>query len=208
MQLSRAIIKPIVIFVGSFLIMYLLTSNINVLQNGMAKFNAGVGQVFFNTLNPEVFCDYEAKAPPNPHDYDFTFHIYDLSKHTRVINSRTVLKIPGNKVVLQKHFTLFIIPFIFLTALALATPLPIKLKSIRYLIAIICLYIIISLHLSYRFELVLTDDNFKINSLWTFICWIGGLGGTYDNLFVLIGLVWFILIGWPLFNKISSNLVK
>jgi len=208
MQLSKVIIKPALIFVSSFLIMYTLCYNVKGVQKGLAKFNAGIGQMVFNTLNPEVFCDFEAKAPPNPHDYDFTFHIYDLSKQTKVINSRTVRRIPGNKVILQKHFTLFIIPFIFLTALALATPIPNKIKLIRYLIAVVCVYIIISLHLSYRFELVLTDDNFKVNSIWTFISWIGGLGGTYDNLFVLIALVWLLLIGWPLFNAITSKLEK
>ena len=195
MNLKTELYKFLGIFIISFVGLYLLTSNAKGLQKSMASVNASLGEAVFNTINPDLSVEFRPGAPPNPKGFDFTILIYD---------DRTAKKEPTTGVY-QNHFLLFAIPFILLTSLFLATPIDWKPKLFRYPIALLLLYIFIVFLLSYRFELVLTQDNYQVTSVWTFLTMIFGLGGTIDNIYIVVVMIWIILLGWSLFKKFTTD---
>ncbi len=204
-KLNKQLAVFVLIFLACFSVLYLLVSNSNSIENGMAKTNSVVGETIFNVLNPELYCDYVVGAPDNPRGFDFTFNVYDNRNVKRKVNKKSAKRSQIDRIILQDHFILFIVPFIFLTALFVASPVSWKTKALRYPIGLLLLYILIAFHLSYRFELVFTNNNFEINSIWLFFTWLFGLGGTYDNIFIIAAVFWIALLGWPIYKRFSAS---
>ncbi len=199
--------KKILIRFAAFavlMVVMILLSNLEFIKKPHARYCSHISQNTFNIINPELFVDYKAKAPENPYGMDFTVKIYDKRKINRIVNKKTVRRIKPTKLILQKHRELFLVPLLFLLALFIVTPLGLKTKLIRLPIALILFNLFMAVYLSYRFELALTDNNFQIKSIWLFICWLGGLGGVLESVFIVAAIIWLITLGWPLLNKYTS----
>jgi len=200
--------KDILLSFGLFIVVMvgmILLSNLDFIKKPHAQYCSHISQNVFNTINPELFVDYKAEAPENPYGMDFTVKIYDTRKINRVINKKTVRRIKPTKMILQKHRELFLVPILFLLALFIVTPLDFKTKLIRLPFALILFNLFMVVYLSYRFELALTDNNFQIKSIWLMICWLGGLGGVLENVFIIAAIIWAIVLGWPLTLKYYNS---
>ena len=111
MNLRFQLLKFVGIFTLAFIGLYFLTHSSDGLQKNMAKVNAGLCEVIFNALNPDLSVELKPEAPPNPKGFDFTILIFD---------DRTDKEGPTTGVY-QNHFLLFVIPFILLSAFFIAS---------------------------------------------------------------------------------------
>lgn len=204
MPATKDIIKSFGIFIISFLLMIFLFSQKPV-EKAHASFFCSVGTVFNNLINPDVYTQFRPGAPPNPKGFDVTFNLWDKRQIKKKLNKYTVSKIKPTKIILQKHRELITIPTLFLLALIFATPIKIKPKLIRALLALIIFYLFLVFYLSYRFELAITDGVFDVNSIWQGLVWLGSLGGTLDNIYIIMIFIWGSLFMPPVIRKFRAN---
>jgi len=182
----------------------ILISNVQFVKKSHAIYCSHISQNTFNLINPVLKVDYIPKAPDNAYGIDFTVKIYDKRKINQVINKRTIKNIKPTKIIYQTHRVLFLVPVLFLLALFIVTPLNVKTKLTRLPVALILFNVFMVFYQSYGFEFLLTDNNFEINSFWLFLCWLGGLGGSLENVFLVAAIIWGIVLGWPLYMKYSK----
>lgn len=200
MPSNRDIFKFFGIFLSSFLLL-ILCFNLKPVQNAHAHFFCGVETFFSNIVNPHVYSQLQPGAPPNPKGFDLTFNIWDKRKIKKKLNKHSSRKIKPTKIILQKHRELIIIPTLFLLALILATPINLKSKLIRLVISIALFYLFMTLYLGYRYELTFNNGFFEVNGLWNGLCWLGSLGGTLDNIYIVMVFIWGSLFLPQVFRK-------
>lgn len=194
---------------GLFLILFFgllfLGKSLN-LSQAHANFYSVIGASLSNLLNPNIYTQFREGAPPNPSDFDFTMNIWDKRKIKKRINANVSKTIKPTSIILQKHDELLGIPLVFLLALCLSSPINWMQKIIRSWISVLLFYIFLVFYLGYRFEIILNDGAFSISSAWHFICWIFSLGGTVDNLYIIMLLLWGVLFLPLIFKSYTTNL--
>lgn len=189
MPTTKDLVKALGIFVISFIVMILLF-NQKPVKKAHAAFFCQVGTVFNNIINPHVYTQFRPGAPPNPKGFDVTFNLWDKRQIKKKLNKYSASKIKPTKIILQKHRELITIPTLFLLALIFASPIMMKQKLIRAILAVVTFYVFIVFYLSYRFELAITDGIFEVKSIWHALCWFGSLGGTLDNIYIIMIFIW------------------
>jgi len=207
MPTTKDIVKGFVIFIASFLLLIFLF-NLKPVKKAHASFFWVSGTILTNILNPHFYTQFRPGAPPNPRGFDVTFNLWDKRQIKKKLNRKTISKIKPSKIILQKHRELITIPTLFLIALILASPIRTKPRIIRAALALLIFYLFLVFYLGYRFELAATSGVFEVNSIWQGLCWLGSLGGTIDNIYIIIIFIWGVLFIPPIIQTFRNRLAK
>lgn len=187
----------------SFVILTLV-ANIKGAQDLHRKYYVSIAPPIFNLLNPHVFAEFEAGAPENVNNWDITFKIWDKRKYDERIFLKNFRKSnPPKGVLFQNSHELVLIPTIFLFALFLASPISWKQKLLRGLVGLLIFYVFMTLYLSYRFELTLSNQSLALDSFWHLLITFFGLGGNTDPIFIVALFIWLIVVGPLLIKKVE-----
>lgn len=161
-------------------------------------------------INPHIYVDFLKEAPQNEMNWDISFKVWDEKKHDqRLYNPNYRLSNTPNAFLAQNSRELFLVPFLFLLALLIATPVNFKKGIMKWSVSIVAFLIFIALYLSYRFEYTLLQEELPLDSIWHILISFFGLGGNIDPIFIIVFLIWLLVTG-PiyLYNTFKDSFQK
>ncbi len=192
---KKTITRFFILLSASFLGLILLFT-IPVLKDGFKNVFLKVEKPVFNMVNPHIYVDFLNSAPENKMNWDVSFKVWDEKKHDqRLYNPDYRLNNTPNAFLAQNSRELFLVPFIFLLALLIATPVDLKKGLIKWSLSIFAFLLFMALYLSYRFEYTLYHEQMPLNSLWHLLISFFGLGGNIDPIFIVVFFIWLFVTG-------------
>jgi hypothetical protein len=169
------------------------------LRKGHNVFYCAVGDKVFNLVNPNLYADFIADAPPNKNNWDTTIKIYNRDKHNGRIGDKFYrARVNPDRLFYRDLYELSVLPSFFLLALFICTPiLSWKKKGIYFILSLFILYTFLSFHYSHIFENIVMNDNNVGDNLWAKFVSIFGFRGLTEPLYIISIVTWAIFTFRP-----------
>ncbi|WP_235296574.1 hypothetical protein [Portibacter marinus] len=201
-MLKRSPITRFVVLFLAIFISLIVIFSITKVRAVHCSYYSAVAAPLFNIINPHVFAEFSPGGHETNPNWDIEFKVWDKREHGRELFVRSYRSRNNPKALLyQNHHEIIIIPFIFIIALMLASPMDWKNKLWRTPLAIFIFYLFMTFYLSYRFEYTINRNELPMDSIWHVLISFFGLGGNTDPIYIFVFLLCCILIVPYVINK-------